>query len=116
MTDDMPQSDDAIRRSTGKGWDEWFELLNAWGGADKTHTEIATYINGELGVESQTIELVAGMGHDQISPIALVRVGVAVAVVADEIALVRAPVGVAVGGDSAFRLGSADSVKSGAQR
>ena len=25
-----PMSDDAIRERTGRGWDEWFTLLDAW--------------------------------------------------------------------------------------
>lgn len=51
MTVEMPQSDEAIQRQTGKTWAEWTSLLNAWGGADKTHTEIATYIVEAHGVD-----------------------------------------------------------------
>lgn len=38
-------SDEAIRRNTGKGWDEWFAILDAWGGTDHTHAEIAKHLN-----------------------------------------------------------------------
>ncbi len=37
-------SDGAILRGTGKFWDEWFVILDAWGGIDRTHTEIARYL------------------------------------------------------------------------
>lgn len=38
-------SDEAIHRNTGKRWDEWFAILDAWGGTDRSHAEIATYLN-----------------------------------------------------------------------
>ena len=44
-------SDDAVRRRTGRGWDEWFALLDAWGAAERTHTEIAAWVNETHGVE-----------------------------------------------------------------
>lgn len=37
-------SDEAVRRATGKDWDEWFGLLDAWGGTTHNHAEIARYI------------------------------------------------------------------------
>jgi hypothetical protein len=43
-------SDEAIRRGTGKGWEEWFALLDKWGASDRTHTEIATWLNEVQGV------------------------------------------------------------------
>ena len=51
MTTEMPQSDDAIQRATGKNWSEWRALLDAWGGVDKPHPEIATYLVDEHGVD-----------------------------------------------------------------
>jgi hypothetical protein len=44
-------SDAAIKKGSGKTWDEWFALLDAWGGNEKTHAEIARYISEELGVD-----------------------------------------------------------------
>jgi len=44
-------SDAALRRGTGRGWNEWLTLLDAWGGASKTHPEIATYLNEVHGVD-----------------------------------------------------------------
>jgi len=44
-------SDDAIRRGSGRGWEEWFVLLDAWGATGRTHTEIATWVNEVHGVD-----------------------------------------------------------------
>ena len=43
-------SDDAMRRSTGKGHDAWFALLDEWGATTHTHTEIATWLRETHGV------------------------------------------------------------------
>ena len=51
MTIEMPQSDEVIRQRTGKNWAEWRDALDAWGAADKGHTEIAAYISGALGID-----------------------------------------------------------------
>jgi Domain of unknown function (DUF4287) len=45
-----PYSDQAIRANTGRGWDEWFALLDAWGGAERPHPEIARWLVEEHGV------------------------------------------------------------------
>lgn len=45
-----PVSDAALREATGRGWDEWFELLDAWGGTSHTHTDIARWVSTEHGV------------------------------------------------------------------
>jgi hypothetical protein len=44
-------SDASIRNGTGKGWDDWFRILDAWSGTDHDHTEIARYVNGEHGID-----------------------------------------------------------------
>ena len=46
-----PFSEASVRKATGKRWDDWFRLLDAWGGTGHTHTEIARYVNEELGVD-----------------------------------------------------------------
>ena len=46
-----PFSEAAVRTATGKRWDDWFRILDAWGGTEHTHTEIARYVNQELGVD-----------------------------------------------------------------
>jgi hypothetical protein len=46
-----PVSEEAIRKGTGRGWDDWFRTLDAWDGTSHTHTEIARYVNGEHGID-----------------------------------------------------------------
>ncbi len=43
-------TDEAIRRRTGRGWEEWFDLLDEWGAAERTHREIAIWVAEQLGV------------------------------------------------------------------
>jgi hypothetical protein len=43
----LPMSDDAIRRRTGRGWEEWFDLLDDWGAAERPHPEIARWLGEE---------------------------------------------------------------------
>ncbi len=45
-------SDDSIVRATGRGWEQWFELLDGWGAASRTHTEIARWLTTEQRVGS----------------------------------------------------------------
>jgi hypothetical protein len=47
----LTMSDEAIRRRTGRGWEEWFDLLDAWGAADRTHTEIARWVAHEHAID-----------------------------------------------------------------
>jgi hypothetical protein len=44
----LATSDEAIRSRTGRGWEEWFDLLDAWGAADRSHREIARWLAGQL--------------------------------------------------------------------
>jgi hypothetical protein len=46
----LTMSDEAIRRRTGRGWEEWFDLLDEWGAADRSHTEIARWVAAEQGI------------------------------------------------------------------
>lgn len=40
----LTMSDAAIRRRTGRGWEDWFALLDEWGAAQRTHSEIARWL------------------------------------------------------------------------
>lgn len=40
----LATSDEAIRGRTGRGWEEWFDLLDEWGAAERPHREIARWI------------------------------------------------------------------------
>lgn len=37
-------SDEAVRAKTGKGWEEWFRVLDTWGAKEKGHTQSAKYL------------------------------------------------------------------------
>jgi hypothetical protein len=41
---------DGLRRATGRGRDEWFSLLDAWGAAGRPYREIADWLTGEQQV------------------------------------------------------------------
>jgi hypothetical protein len=44
-------SDAAILRGTGKSWDEWFALLDAWQGTTHNHAEIARHVYETYGID-----------------------------------------------------------------
>lgn len=46
----LATSDENIRARTGRGWEEWFDLLDTWGAAERTHRETARWVAEQLGV------------------------------------------------------------------
>jgi hypothetical protein len=46
----LATSDAAIRERTGRGWEEWFDLLDQWGASELPHKEIARRVAAELGI------------------------------------------------------------------
>jgi Domain of unknown function (DUF4287) len=46
----LPMSDEAIERRTGRGWEQWFDLIDDWGGLERTHREIAAWLAEEHDV------------------------------------------------------------------
>jgi hypothetical protein len=50
-TPELATSDEAIRERTGRGWEEWFDLLDEWGAAELSHRDIARRIAAELGID-----------------------------------------------------------------
>jgi hypothetical protein len=44
-------ADVSVRERTGRGWDEWFALLDAWGATGRTHAEIARRLTREYQVD-----------------------------------------------------------------
>ena len=44
-------SDEVIRRRTGRGWEEWFDLLDEWGALERPHPEIARWLREEQGID-----------------------------------------------------------------
>lgn len=45
-------TDDVIRTNTGRGWDEWCDIIDAGPGRSAGHTAIATFIREDLGVDA----------------------------------------------------------------
>ena len=45
----LATSDETIRERTGRGWEEWFDLLDAWGAAERTHREMARWLAEQQG-------------------------------------------------------------------
>ena len=45
-----PVSDESVTAATGHGWRHWLALLDEWGAAGRTHTEIARWLAAEHGV------------------------------------------------------------------
>ena len=58
----LSTSDETIRRRTGRGWEEWFELLDEWGAPRRTHREIARWLAEQQGLHplAWNVQAVAG--------------------------------------------------------
>ena len=66
-------SDEAMRRGSGRGHQEWFDLLDAWGATGHSHTEIARWLHRDprrpgLVVPEHHRELRAGARHAEPWP------------------------------------------------
>jgi hypothetical protein len=57
-------SEEAIRRRTGKRWGEWFAILDAWGGTEHTHKEIAAWLSEKHGVDGWSAQSVT-VGYER---------------------------------------------------
>ncbi len=55
----LTMSDESIRRRTGRGWEEWFDLLDASGAIAWSHTEIARWVAEEQGADGWDAQSVA---------------------------------------------------------
>jgi hypothetical protein len=54
----LPTTEAAMRKATGRSYADWFRILDAWNGGQRTHTEIAAWLVGDQRVAgwwSQTI-------------------------------------------------------------
>jgi hypothetical protein len=66
----LATTDEKIRSRTGRGWEEWFDLLDKWGAGNRSHREIARWIAEQLEISplawnaqaiADTYERVRGM-------------------------------------------------------
>ncbi len=63
---DPETSDGAVRRATGRAWDDWCDLIDAWPGHDRGHTAIAAHLRAEHGLSGWWSQTVAG-GYERIT-------------------------------------------------
>jgi hypothetical protein len=47
----LTMSEESILRRTGRGWEEWFDLLDEAGAAEWAHAEIARWLAAEQGID-----------------------------------------------------------------
>ncbi len=51
-------SDDAVAAATGRGWDQWIDMIERWDGDGDDHAAVARYLEAEHGLDgwwSQTV-------------------------------------------------------------
>jgi hypothetical protein len=46
----LATSDDAIRQRTGRGWEEWFDLLDELRATERSHRDIARWVAEQQGI------------------------------------------------------------------
>ena len=46
-----PVAEEKVVEATGRGWQDWFNVLDDWGAASRSHTEIARWLREEQGVD-----------------------------------------------------------------
>ena len=63
-------SDESVREATGRGWDEWCDIVDAWPGHSDGHTAIAAYLREEHGVQGWWAQSVTG-GYERITGLRL---------------------------------------------
>ena len=51
-------SEEVIRRRTGRGWEEWLDLLDQWGAAERSHKEIAARVAEQQGSDGWSAQAV----------------------------------------------------------
>jgi hypothetical protein len=51
-------SDDVIRSRTGRGWEEWFGVLDAWGAPERPHADALRWLGEEHGIEGWSAQAV----------------------------------------------------------
>lgn len=63
-------SDAALRGATGRGWEEWRRILDAWPGDVEDHGAVARHIEQEHGVEGWWAQTVT-VGYERITGLRL---------------------------------------------
>lgn len=63
-------SDEVVRAATGRGWEEWCDVLDAWPGRTEGHTAIASYVRDEHGIDGWWAQTVT-VGYERITGLRL---------------------------------------------
>jgi hypothetical protein len=63
----LKTSDENIRQRTGRGWEEWFAILDEWGAADRSHREIARWLAEQQGAVPLAWNVQAVVGGYELS-------------------------------------------------
>lgn len=63
---DPEQTDTVIRENTGRGWDEWCDVIDAWPGHTEGHTAVATWLQDEHEVDGWWAQAVT-VGWERIT-------------------------------------------------
>jgi uncharacterized protein YndB with AHSA1/START domain len=59
-----PVAEEKVAAATGRGWQAWFEELDAWEAASHSHTEIARWLRQEQGVDGWYSQSIA-VGYER---------------------------------------------------
>jgi hypothetical protein len=59
-----PVAEERVVAATGRGWEAWFELLDGWEAARRSHTEIARWLREEQGVDGWYSQSIA-VGYER---------------------------------------------------
>lgn len=62
--------EDAVVAATGKGWEDWCDIIDAWPGHTEGHTAIAAYLGAEHGVDMWWSQQITG-GYERITGLRL---------------------------------------------
>ncbi len=54
----LPISDEAVLRRTGRGWEEWFDLLDEWGAGERAHKETARWVGESHDIDGWSAQAV----------------------------------------------------------
>jgi hypothetical protein len=57
-------SDERVNEATGRGWQQWFVLLDEWGATSRSHPEIARWLKDERGTPSWWTQTIT-VGYEQ---------------------------------------------------
>ncbi len=66
MSVDMPFTDAALKKATGKDWLGWKTSLEEWGVKDKSYRELHTYLSSEFGLNDWWAQGIA-VGYERMT-------------------------------------------------